>query len=81
MTVLYLSASTDAVDASLFTKRDAVLRFIESESLDPGCIGAIGDSENDLPSPEFDRDARRGAGRIHAVFRSHAVQSYPSHHQ
>lgn len=54
MTVLYLSASTDAVDASLFTKRDAVLRYIENESLDPGCIGAIGDSENDLPFLEID---------------------------
>ncbi|MDT4328931.1 hypothetical protein RPD76_03385 [Methylomonas sp. MV1] len=54
MTTLFLSAATDAVDVSLVTKRDAVLRFSQRESLDLGCIAAIGDSENDLPFLEIE---------------------------
>lgn len=52
--ILYLSASTDAVDASLLTKRDAVLNFLKTGDIKASEIAAIGDSENDLPFIEID---------------------------
>ena len=61
--VLYLSASTDAVDVSLLTKRDAVLNFVKRNKYSLGEIAAIGDSENDLPFLEIE-----GLGLVGAPF-------------
>jgi len=46
---VYLSASTDAVDAACITKEHAVRDFAKTAQVSLSKIGAIGDSANDLP--------------------------------
>ncbi len=46
---LYLSASTDAVDACWVTKEHAIRSFAKGAKVPLSDIGAIGDSANDLP--------------------------------
>ena len=54
MTDIYLSASTDAVDAALITKRDALVSLSNENSMSLSQIAAIGDSQNDLPFLEIE---------------------------
>lgn len=49
MTTLYLSASSDAIDAALVTKDRAVEAFLRNQGIPPQSVAAIGDSVNDLP--------------------------------
>ena len=54
MTTIFLSGATDAVDAVLVTKRDAVLTYAKDQCLELSKIAAIGDSVNDLPFLEIE---------------------------
>lgn len=49
-----ISASTDAIDASIISKDEAVLRFARTSKLSMRDIAAIGDGTNDLPFLELD---------------------------
>lgn len=49
MSHLYLSASTDAIDAAVMTKDRAVEASLRESGIPSGQVGAIGDSVNDLP--------------------------------
>ncbi len=64
--IIYLSAATDAVDASLVTKAAAVHRFAREHRIEPEHIGVIGDSANDLPFLEIS-----GLGLIGAPGNAH----------
>lgn len=49
VTQLYLSASSDAIDAAVVPKNRAVEAFLRERGIPPKEVGAIGDSVNDLP--------------------------------
>lgn len=47
--MIFLSASTDAVDACGLTKDIAVKKFCEENNINPSRVAGIGDSSNDIP--------------------------------
>jgi len=59
--LLYLSASTDAVDAALMTKEHAVTGFASKNQIPLTNIAGIGDSANDLPFLQIPSLGLRGS--------------------
>lgn len=59
--LLFLSASTDAVDAALMTKEHAVTNFAAKEGVPLSKVAGIGESVNDLPFLQIPGLGMRGA--------------------